>query len=194
MLTRNQIIESFYNSKDFCDCIKKMEPEYLQDDLKAEVILILLNTDETKLKQLATRKQLNFYAVRIIMNLVKSKTSPFYRKYRFNIIQYSDNPISRKDIVNGSYNHSWGTTINNKYLPVPVIDDIKDRETLELLQDAAVNAIETLDWYEREIIKLYIKFGNYRAIEKDTGIPWESCYTTIRKSINKIRCQLAIVS
>jgi len=166
-----------------------MEPDYLQDDLKAEVVLILLQMDEDKLQQLNERKQLNFYAVRIIMNLAKSKTSPFYKKYRVNNIQVIENTWEWNGEIFGGSTASIKNTVKNN-----TPDDLKDREDFELLQDAAIGAIETLGWYEKEIIKLYIKFGNYRAIETDTGIPWESCYTTIQKAIKKIRCKLAITS
>jgi hypothetical protein len=37
------------------------------------------------------------------------------------------------------------------------------------------------------MVKLYLKLGNYRAIEDETNIPWESCYSTIRKVIKKVR-------
>ena len=82
MPTKNQIIEELYNSREFNDCINKMEPEHLRDDLRAEVVLILLETDETKIRQLHEKGELKFYTVRIILNLIKSKTSAFFKKYR----------------------------------------------------------------------------------------------------------------
>jgi hypothetical protein len=59
-----------------------MEPDHLRDDLRAEVALILLETDEKKLQEIHQGGGLRYYTVRIIMNLIQSKTSPFYKTYR----------------------------------------------------------------------------------------------------------------
>lgn len=83
MATKNEIITAMYNSKEFNDCINKMEPDHLRDDLRAEVILILLETADDKIMKLHEQKDgLKFYTVRIILNLIQSKTSSFYKKYR----------------------------------------------------------------------------------------------------------------
>lgn len=82
-MTKNDIIAELYRSREFNDCIGKMEPEHLRDDLKAEVTLILLETNDEKIMSLAEQKDaLKFYTVRIILNLIKSKTSNFYKTYR----------------------------------------------------------------------------------------------------------------
>lgn len=150
-----------------------MDPVELQEDLKSEVSLILLETDEEKIKGLHERNELKFFAVRIILNLVKSNTSRFYKDFRKNNIFLSGRQV--------------GTDFNKKYEQVYHIDEIKERYELESLKDLAISEIQNLTWYEQEIVKLYIKLGNYRAIEDDTGIPWESCYKTIQKSLAKIK-------
>jgi hypothetical protein len=89
--TKNQIIAELYESREFNDCIGKMEPEHLRDDLRAEVMLILLETDERKLLDIHANGGLKFYTVRIILNLIQSKTSSFYKKYRLPIIELDTN-------------------------------------------------------------------------------------------------------
>ena len=91
MATKNQIIEELYRSKEFNDCIGKMEPEHLRDDLKAEVALILLETPDTKIAGLSEQGNLKFYAVRIILNLIQSKTSTFFKKYRSYFVEIDPN-------------------------------------------------------------------------------------------------------
>lgn len=88
---KNEIITELYNSKEFNDCIEKMEPEHLRDDLRAEVALILLETDEQRLLTIHAAGGLKFYTVRIILNLIQSKTSAFYKKYRLPIIELDTN-------------------------------------------------------------------------------------------------------
>jgi hypothetical protein len=81
-MTRNQIIEDLFTGKNFNDCLSKMNPAALRDDLKQEVALIVCELPEEKLIQLKQQGQLEFYVVRIILNLVKNKYSSFTKKFR----------------------------------------------------------------------------------------------------------------
>lgn len=162
MATKNQIIEELYKSKEFNDCIGKMEPEHLRDDLKAEVTLILLEIDEHKILEMHSKGVLRFFTARIIINQIFSITSPFYKNYRQ---QHGE----IKDRI--AYDEA----------------DIAERATREEIEEQAMREIDNLYWYNSGIIKLYLKHGNYRAIEEDTGIPYSSAYKTIQKSFQEIR-------
>jgi hypothetical protein len=161
--TKNQIIEELYRSKEFNDCISRMEPDHLRDDLRAEVTLILLETDEQKLLAIHAGNALKFYTVRIIINLIQSKTSLFYKKYRQQMAEITDRFIAEQ------------------------ADDFKERAAKEDIEDKALKEIDNLYWYNSGIVKLYLKHGNYRAIEEDTGIPYSSAYKTIQKSFQEIK-------
>lgn len=160
---RNEIVTELYNSKEFNDCIGKMEPEHLRDDLKAEVALILLETNEVKLIEIHAAGALRYYTVRIIMNLIQSKTSLFYKRYRQQVAELTD-----------------------RYM-VEEGPDIEERATREGIEDRAMKEIDNLYWYNAGVVKLYLKLGNYRAIEEDTGIPYSSAYKTIKKSFQEIK-------
>lgn len=163
MATKNQIIEELYRSKEFNDCIGKMEPDHLRDDLRSEVTLILLETDDQKLITIHAAGALKFYTVRIIMNLIQSKTSLFYKRYRQQLIEITDRFIAEEG------------------------PDIDERARKEETEERAMQEIDNLYWYNAGIVKLYMKHGNYRAIEEDTGIPYSSAYKTIQKSFQEIR-------
>ena len=60
----------------------------------------------------------------------------------------------------------------------------------ELLLQYVEDKVNDLYWFDQEIIKLYIKHGNYRAIQKETGIPWISTYKTIQKAFEQIRKEI----
>ncbi len=186
MPTKNQIIEALYRSKDFCDCINKMDPAELRDDLKAEVTLVLLEKPDTLIEQLHGLGQLKFYAVRVIMNLIQSKTSPFYKKYRTTFLDIDSKPMDASFSL-WTKEQARGVDKIIAEFNSAQITDHSERKTLEELQDLALANLSKLSWYEKGIIDLYMKLGNYRAIEADTGIPWESAYKTIQKSIQKIR-------
>jgi hypothetical protein len=162
-MTKNKIISDLFVSKDFNSCIGKMKPEHLQDDLKAEVALILCELPEEKVIQLHNNGGLKFYTVRIILNQIQSNSSPFFKKFRQQNLDISE--VNETDI-------EQGVDYNPK-------------------KDAAIVAIDGLPWYDREIVKMYAIHGTYRAIEKETGIPFESIYKTVQKACKAIRKKVA---
>jgi hypothetical protein len=161
-MTKNQIIEKLYLSKNLNDCIKKMEPVDLQEDLKSEVIAIVCEWPEEKIVDLHTKNQLEFYVVRVILNQIKSKTSPFYKKYRQSFAE-----------LTGEESHEC--------------TDLKEREVKELIQDIAIEEINNLYWYDAEILRMYLELGTFRAIQDKTGIPFISCYVNIKKSLKTLK-------
>lgn len=162
-MVKNEIVAELFQSKEFNDCIGKMEPEHLRDDLKAEVTLILLETEEKKLIEIHAAGALKFYTVRIIMNLIQSKTSLFYKRYRQQVAEITDRFLADED------------------------QDYEERANREEIEDLAISEIDNLYWYDRDIVKLYMRVGNYRAIEKDTMIPYSSAYKTVQRSLEKIK-------
>ena len=162
MATKNEIIAELYESREFNECIGKMEPDYLRDDLRSEVVLILLETDESKLIEMHNKGVLKFFTARIIINQVFSVTSPFYKKYRQQSAQLNDR-------------YAYEFT------------DLEEREQREQVEDKAMNEIDNLYWYNKEMVRLYLQHGNYRAIEEITRIPYSSAYKTIQKSFQEIK-------
>jgi rhodanese-related sulfurtransferase len=181
-MTKAAIIEELYLSKNFNDCINKMQPEEIREDLKAEVILVVCDIDESRLRLMHESKQLVFFVVRIILNMVKSNTSAFYKKYRATTEELKENYtfVDIRDDTPTEKEHIYDIT------------EVEQRKEKELLEDLALETIETLYWYEQELLKLYIKHGNYRAIQDATSIPFSSVYKTIQGSIKKIKCQLSL--
>jgi hypothetical protein len=90
---RSNILTEFYNSVEVNDAISKMHPVELQDDLKGELFLILAELPEEKLIGLYQAKQLRFYVVRVMLNLVRSTDKKFYAKYR-NFVEYEEREIA----------------------------------------------------------------------------------------------------
>lgn len=90
---RSKILTEFYNSIEVNDAISKMHPVELQDDLKGELFLILAELPDEKLIGLYQAKQLRFYVVRVMLNLVRSTDKKFYTKYR-NFVEYEEREIA----------------------------------------------------------------------------------------------------
>lgn len=91
-MLRNEIITEFWESKSVNEAFEKMQPVELQADLKAEVFLILCEMDESKLIGLYERNELKYYMVRIMLNMIKSDRSTFFKNYR-NYVELLENDV-----------------------------------------------------------------------------------------------------
>jgi len=150
-VNREQIITEFYNSKDINQAISKMQPAYLQDELKQEVFLVLCEMPEDRLFQMYNDEYLKYFIVRTILNMAKSDRSTFYKKFREQLDEIPESFEMKKDDYDESLN-----------------------EKLD-------NAVKILHWYERELLRLYSEEKNLLKISRDTNIPYRSILETIKK-------------
>ena len=68
-----------------------------------------------------------------------------------------------------------------------VDDEHTEREKLYARLQQAFNS---LTWYEQGLVDLYMQYGNYRAIQKVTGIPHQSAWATVKDAFAKMKKQL----
>lgn len=188
MLTKDQIISALYTGKNFNDCLAKMEPEHLREDLRQEVILIVCEWPEEKIQKLHGEGALEFYVVRVILNQCQSNTSPFYKKYRQVTEQWADSflqTFAEKGtwLDDNGYSTKYTRQISAQVAIEDQQQEFDERVIREQLADAAIEEINNLYWYDKELILLYLKVGSFRAIEEQTKIPFISCYKNIKKSL-----------
>lgn len=184
-MNKNQIIEALFTGKNFNDVIRKMEPQHLQDDLRMEVIAIVCEWPEEKIVGLHQRKELDFFVVRVILNQIQSNSSPFYKKYRGHVqffTEYGANTFGDGNDIN-KHSQRIGAMVD----ATNVQEDIEARQIREDMEDKALEEIDNLYWYNANLLKLYGQHGSYRALQAATGIPYVSCYHTIRKSIKQVK-------
>lgn len=165
-MTKNEILTKFFASREFNNCINRMKPAYLREDLKSEVLLILCEEEEWFLHELYTRGELVYWAVRIIMNMMKSTSSPFFEKFRLQVAELPP-----------------GYDAEDYY------DEQHYRE-LEKLEQRAFDMIDELHWYKAELIKLYRRLGSYREVSRQTGIPFQSVQRAVRNGCKQIKKML----
>jgi len=149
-----------------------MEPEHLREDLKQEVILIICELPEAKIIDLNSRKELEYYAVRVILNQINSNTSPFAREYKNNI----GAGLAGSEIIEDDSEP----------------EEIKCREEKEKLEDKVLRIVNTThkkdkNWYKKELLKLYMELGDYRSISKATLIPFVSCFHSITDYVSNLK-------
>ena len=168
-----------------------MEPEHLRDDLKSEVMVIVCAWDEEKVLGLHSRKELEFYVVRVILNLVKSDRSPFYKMFR--TVHYQIETVSSHALYENESETNTKAVKNHwsQRQFSSAATEMEQRELREQIEDFTIAEINNLYWYDKEMILMYKRLGNFRAIEKETGIPWISCYKNIKKSMETLKKKAA---
>ena len=161
-MVKNKILAEYWTLKEVNDAFAKMHPEELQYDLKAEVFLVRCEMNEDKLIGMYERNELKFYIVRIMLNMIKSDRSNFYKSYR-NYTEYVDNDTEAE--VNF--------------------------DKLDLVDKLEKN-LEGLHWYNKEILKLYaIDFKkNAKELSRKTGIPYMSIVRTINKTKKQMKTNI----
>lgn len=161
-MERNTIIEKLYLDKRFSDAAKKItkDTDYCED-LKSEVIIVLLeNTNLDLLIELDKKNQLIFYSVRIMLNMFRSKTSGFRKKYEHNGV-----------ISDEVYDLEIDT---NEFFKT---EEIETEQKLN-----KINAkLESVYWYDRQVFLEYLEVGSYRKLEAKTRIPMKSLQLTCLK-------------
>ena len=130
------------------------------DDLIQEVALLLLEMDQEKWETINEGGYLRWYVVRTMMNMATSSRSTFARKYEL-------------------------------HQPRPRLKDIPEEEGYDFDKEADISLLEEIleeyHWYDRDMLKLYLKEGSYRKVEKATGIPFKSVGNTVKKTIDNLR-------
>ena len=172
-MTVAQIIEQLYRSKDLDECIRKTVRLDLQSDFKHELILILYDKSPELIQRLHEAKQLTFYVVRIILNLVNQSRNIYHKTYINPAITYDNDKLKDK------YEESENFEERLK----------KEEKELKILK-----AFDNLDsvfntFYYRRLIQEVAKTGGVRKASRATGIPRSSISDSIKKvreHLNKI--------
>ncbi len=141
----------------------------LTDDLFQHCIEVLLtDKDKEKIQSLIDKNQLHYYFTAILIRNYHSSTSRFHYQYR-----KASDMISDKDV--------YGVEI-----PDDEFDGLKEAK-IEFIE----KQIEHLDWYDRQLVKLYFYEGlSYRKIADLTKIPKTSVYNGITSIKSKIKNKL----
>lgn len=141
----------------------------LTDDLFSHCIEVLLtDKNEEKIQLLIEKKQLHYYFVSILIRNYHSSTSRFHYIYRKGSDIRSDKDVYELDI------------------PEDEFDAVKEAK-ISFIE----GEIKDMEWYEREMVKLYFYEGmSYRKISEYTKIPKTSVYNSINQIKNKIKDKL----
>jgi hypothetical protein len=160
-MVKNEILAQYWTSKEVNDAFDKMHPEELRYDLKAEVFLVLCEMNEDKLVGLYDRNELKFYIVRIMLNMIKSDRSTFYKNYR-NYTEFVDQDFVSDDYDKTNMFEKLETNMNGLHW--------YNKEILKL--------------YAIDFKK------NAKELSRKTGIPYMSIIRTINKTKKQMKTNI----
>ena len=155
--------ENYYKLKDIALNIAGSK-EY--EELLHFVIEELYKCDQIRLREIIDKKQMTFYAVRVMMNQYHSKTSRYYYKYKK---YYEYHATQTIECISADKSKS------NK----------KKKEEIEVKLDWIEEKLKDLYWFDAEVFKLYYR-ENFSLSEmaKATKINKNTLYKAIRNVKN----------
>ncbi len=164
------IINEVANSKEYLNLCKKIaNGSELYRDLFQELIIILIEYDQEKIKGMHERGELKFFIVRILQNQFRSNSSDFYKKH-----------------VKFNANSSEITGVERQ------IEDIESSTHYKAIVEYEVtkeNFSTSHEWYENNLFKSYLKEGSLRKLEKETGISRTAITNVINKYTSKLKAK-----
>ena len=163
-----ELIEKIYASGVVRKVCRGLCGEYA-DDVEQEIYLYFLKIQPDKLKEIY-EGAFDYYVFRMVMTF-KNPQSKMHRDLTDPRIHVWDHDNLR----------NYCEQINS-ITRFDVEDDILNCMSL----DAVNKKIDEMYWYDRVLFKTYLKEGSYRAVEKETGINYQS----VRKTVKKVRKQL----
>ena len=142
-MTKNDILTELYKSPFIDDLVYTITAGHqLKDDLKAELFLILCEMPEVRIQNAYTGHYLHYLCVNIVKKQYNSKKSPFHQKWR------------RGGITQLVIGHS------QEKMP-DLILEAPEFETEVIIKKVLWFVENKLDLVDRELFKIYYKFGEY---------------------------------
>ena len=157
-------IKNIYQDATINELISKVHPVDLQEDLKQEVALILLNYDCVKLADIYLNGNFTGFVLRIIWNLTTKKNSKFFWTYRKN---------------NDEKNYQWMLMQIGDGLPKNSFN-IADKILNNKLQKSSSDAHESI------IFRKYVELKSCVKVAEYFGVP----HHHINQVVNKVKKEL----
>jgi hypothetical protein len=145
-----QYIEQIYLSKEINSLIEKCSHKSLQDDLRQELAIALLQQPCEKIIELKERDKLIGFALRIVWNMATSSNSGFYYKFRKN---------DMKKLSNYLYSQMTGKDYS---------------DSANVAKKAIVNKMQNgdiTDNHEALLFNSYIELRSCEKVAKHFGVP-----------------------
>jgi hypothetical protein len=162
--TCNDLVVEIYQDAKINNLIAKIKPTELQEDLKQELMLILLEMNCSKLKELKQSNSLLHYVIRIITNMAMSNNSPFFYKYK------KSDTAKLLDYIRSQ----------SGFYPIHLADIAKK----DLEKKLTSNANEA---HESMIFSKYVEIRNCQKVADFFGVPHKHVFDVVKKTKNHLK-------
>jgi DNA-directed RNA polymerase specialized sigma24 family protein len=155
-LSKSFVLSALFTSEEIAEVLRKIQPSYIRDDVRQAAFLVLYEKDEVFIMDLHSRGKLRQYVAKTIYNTAHFSESGFNRANR----RATEIPTENFSCV---------------------ADEEPDYD-YEALVEACPIKLEAIYWYNRDLLKLYVKLGSYRKVAEETGIPCRSVYDAVKQA------------
>lgn len=153
------LLTEIYISPELSQAMLNVKPDYMRDDVKQEAFEVLFQKNSAFIEDLHERGKLKAYVVKTIYNTANFSNSNINRQYR----RRTEAPTESAKLHDRA-------------------DDEQEAYDYEALVEACPVKLEAVYWYNRDLLKLYVELGTYRAVAERTGIPRVSVYEAVKKA------------
>jgi len=165
------IVQHVYTHPDLSAVLSKIKPEAIQEDIRQEMAISLLEQPCDKISRLFSQNNLLRYAIRICFNMA---------------------------VGNGTAQHQYSTTYTRKQLaralkfmydtrPLPAVPTEVGHKAAELLN--AKNK-DKYDYHEQQIFWKYAELGTCRKVAQYFGIPRSHVDMVVKKVREELKTGL----
>lgn len=193
-MTKYEILNEIYTDKRYINAIKKItEHNYnWYNDITQELYLILLEKDEQLIIDLYNEDCLIKYFKRICMNMINSKTSPFYNKYRkITVEKIQDEVNFLENIKDKLEKESIYDYQENLEDDVNFLDNIKDNLKEEYMMFDIVEYVKSKNILNVKQFELFLTYYSIYPTYINTDIAIKQSYNTIAIKLNYSRYYVA---
>jgi hypothetical protein len=166
----NDIIEKIYIHPDINSLIKKIKPESIQDDLRQEIAISLLEMPCEKVAALFAGDNLLRYAIKTCWIMATSKTSKFFYTYKKNDIRKA---IEYLEYLQQGCNFQ-PSDVNRVNLA------LKNKSNTTIHED-----------HERRIFDTYVRLGGIRQVARYYGLSPMHVSRVVAKVKSELKCILS---
>ena len=167
-MTCQEIIGKIYSDKRFVDLIGKTKPVELQDELRQEVAMILLNYDCKKIKELHKKKELFNFVAGIVWYTAKYNNNDFYKKFKKSYFQEC---FKQEEYFN---------FLQGKEIPYSAV--IKARTALNEKMNKNAN-----EAHESMIFEKYVELRNCQKVADYFNIPHIHVFKVVKKTKEELK-------
>lgn len=163
---RNKIIECLYKSERLDKVIKNIvgkrdTADELREELKSELFVVLCELKDHEIVEIYNNRYLDFYIIRTIQNMFYSGGSFFQTHIKTSIVDRM------------SYDHIFE----------------EEQENAQAQHDIN-KALSCLNWFERQVLDLYVEHGSIKKIVEITGVSYRYAQDVFNATKHKVKTQI----